>query len=503
MNLATNDVSKTPELEDIVISTDSAPNAVDDAATTTQDTPYTFPASGPGALVFNDLDPDTGDELRVVAITMPAHGTAALNEDGSVTYNPSAGFTGTDTFSYTVSDGLFGSSADVTMSVGLANRPPVAVDDAFVVSQGAVLAVPAGAGVLANDSDPDGGSMTAIMVTWPAHGTLTCNADGSFTYTPSAGWSGADSFTYRASDTLNSLSNIATASINVTPVNRAPSFVRGANQTVLEDAGARSVTGWATAISAGAASESGQALNFIVSNNNNALFSAQPAVDANGTPDLHARRERQRGRHGDGATARQRRHGQRRRRHQRGADLHHHGDGRERRAQLREGRQSDRLSDAGAQTVSGWATALQRRPGRRSRPDAQLHRQQQQQRAVLGAAGRRRERHADLHAAANANGFATVTVQAHDNGGTANGGVDTSAAQTFTITCRRQPCAELHQGRQPDRARGCRRADRHGLGDGDQRRRRQRSRPGAELHRQQQQQRAVLRPAGDRARTAR
>ena len=61
--------------------------------------------------------------------------------------------------------------------------------------------------------------------------------------------------------------------ITVTAVNDAPSFTKGANQTVNEDAAAQSVTGWATALSAGPANEAGQALNFNVSNNNNALFS--------------------------------------------------------------------------------------------------------------------------------------------------------------------------------------------------------------------------------------
>ena len=65
-------------------------------------------------------------------------------------------------------------------------------------------------------------------------------------------------------------------------MNDAPSFATGADQIVLEDAGAQTVTGWATAISAGPTDESGQALNFIVTNDNNALFSAQPSVAATG-----------------------------------------------------------------------------------------------------------------------------------------------------------------------------------------------------------------------------
>jgi hypothetical protein len=69
----------------------------------------------------------------------------------------------------------------------------------------------------------------------------------------------------------------------VTAVNDTPSFTKGGNQTSLEDAGAQTVNPWATAISAGPADEAGQTLAFTVSNDNNALFSAQPAVAANGT----------------------------------------------------------------------------------------------------------------------------------------------------------------------------------------------------------------------------
>src|SRR5207247_5972870 len=74
-----------------------------------------------------------------------------------------------------------------------------------------------------------------------------------------------------------------TFTITVTAVNDVPSFTKGADQTLLEDPGAQSVTAWATTISAGPANEATQTLNFIVSNNNTTLFSGQPAVSASGT----------------------------------------------------------------------------------------------------------------------------------------------------------------------------------------------------------------------------
>ena len=55
-------------------------------------------------------------------------------------------------------------------------------------------------GILANDTDPNGDALTAVLVTNPSHGTLTLNANGSFTYTPTAGYTGPDSFVYRARD---------------------------------------------------------------------------------------------------------------------------------------------------------------------------------------------------------------------------------------------------------------------------------------------------------------
>ncbi len=76
-------------------------------------------------------------------------------------------------------------------------------------------------GVLANDTDPDGDPLTAMVVTGPAHGGLTLNPNGSFTYTPAANYNGPDSFTYKAGDGT-AASNTATVAITVTAVNDPP-----------------------------------------------------------------------------------------------------------------------------------------------------------------------------------------------------------------------------------------------------------------------------------------
>ena len=105
----------------------------------------------------------------------------------------------------------------LTMTV-VPNEAPVAADDAYTTTQGVTLTV-AVPGVLANDTDGDGDPLTAVLDTDVASGTLTLNADGSFTYIPDAGFDGSDSFTYHANDGTDD-SNVATVTITV--LNTAP-----------------------------------------------------------------------------------------------------------------------------------------------------------------------------------------------------------------------------------------------------------------------------------------
>jgi VCBS repeat-containing protein len=137
------------------------------------------------------------------------------------------------------------------------------------------------AGLLANDVDHVGNPLVALLVSGPAHGTLTLNSNGTFSYTPNQDFYGTDSFSYMANDgSLNS--NVATVTITVNLVNHAPSFTKGSDQSISEGAGAQTVSGWATNISAGPSSESNQNLNFLVSADNPGLFAVQPAIDASG-----------------------------------------------------------------------------------------------------------------------------------------------------------------------------------------------------------------------------
>jgi hypothetical protein len=101
------------------------------------------------------------------------------------------------------------------------HHPPTAVNDSYIAVMNNPISVSAAAGVLANDTDIDGNPITAVVVSQPGHGSLVLNPDGSFTYTPSTGYFGADSFTYKDTDgTLDS--NVATVSLTVLRVYSSP-----------------------------------------------------------------------------------------------------------------------------------------------------------------------------------------------------------------------------------------------------------------------------------------
>jgi VCBS repeat-containing protein len=127
------------------------------------------------------------------------------------------------------------SDHDAVLARLLINHGPVAAADAgFVTDEDVALRVDAAHGVLANDSDVNNDALSAALVTGPAHGTLTLNADGSFVYLANANYNGADSFTYVASDGFGGTSAPTTVQLSVTAVNDAPVAAADA-ATVLED----------------------------------------------------------------------------------------------------------------------------------------------------------------------------------------------------------------------------------------------------------------------------
>lgn len=208
-----------------VASINDRPTATGEAYTATEDTALVI--ASPGVL-NNDVDVD-GDPLRAIRQTAPTHGSVTLNANGSFTYTPAANYNGPDSFTYVASDGVL-SSAPVTVNISVApvNDAPMAANNAYSTPQSTTLTVPA-RGVLANDSDPDGDAITAVLGTGPTNGTVVLNADGSFTYSPNPGYVGPDSFTYRAGDATLA-SALATVQLTVTPP-VAKFFVADADRT--------------------------------------------------------------------------------------------------------------------------------------------------------------------------------------------------------------------------------------------------------------------------------
>ena len=194
-----------------------APNASPDAYTLGKNSALSITAPG---LLANDLDLD-GDLITSLKVTDPAHGTVTVNTNGSFTYTPVSNYFGADSFTYLATDGASNSApATVSLTITNINRTPTAIDDSYAIGKNASLNITA-PGVLGNDSDLDGDALTAVKVSDPAHGSLTLNPNGSFTYTPVSNYFGADSFTYRASDgTTNSVA--ATVSLSITNINRTP-----------------------------------------------------------------------------------------------------------------------------------------------------------------------------------------------------------------------------------------------------------------------------------------
>src|SRR5205814_831729 len=178
-----------------ITAVNDAPAAHDDAATVAEDMAVSI------AVLANDSDPD-GDPLSVIGVGAPAHGTALANANGTISYTPHADFNGTDSFTYTISDG-HGETATATVSVTTTpeNDTPVAANDAAVTSEDTAVSI----AVLANDSDPDGDAP-------PFRCTALANANGTISYTPQANVNGTDSFTYSITDGHGST---ATATVHV------------------------------------------------------------------------------------------------------------------------------------------------------------------------------------------------------------------------------------------------------------------------------------------------
>ncbi|HVK07937.1 MAG TPA: tandem-95 repeat protein [Gemmataceae bacterium] len=213
-----------------VSAVNDAPTADDDQYVVDEDSSLSVPVlSG----VLNGDSDVEGSALTAQLVTNVQHGTLTFHPDGSFDYVPNPEYSGFDSFTYKANDGGLDSTvATVTLTVAPANDAPVANDDSFMIDEDGTLNISA-PGVTGNDTDLDGDPLTAVMVSDVAYGTLTLNANGSFTYVPGPNYNGADAFTYQLHDgTLDS--NTVTVFINVTPVNDSP-VVTGESYSTEED----------------------------------------------------------------------------------------------------------------------------------------------------------------------------------------------------------------------------------------------------------------------------
>lgn len=194
---------------------------------TSEEVTLTLPAPG---VLRNDTDAD-GDPLTASVVTTPTHGALTLDADGSFVYVPEKDFFGEDSFTYRAYDGSqYSAAVTCTIAVANVNDAPVAIEDTYTVVSDGSLTIDA-PGVLANDVDVDGDSPWVAANSDPSHGTVSIDSDGSFTYEPTAGYTGQDAFYYVPYDGHTYAAEWATVTIEVTGTPPAKTFSQIAGQS--------------------------------------------------------------------------------------------------------------------------------------------------------------------------------------------------------------------------------------------------------------------------------
>ena len=188
------------------------PNAVDDAVNTADETPVTV------NVLFNDSDAE-GQFLTVASFTQGAGGTVTGN-GGYLTYTPTAGFVGTDTFTYRLVDTQGAEdTATVTVTVEYVNDPPIVYADVATTPEDTAVTIHP----LANDSDPEGQALTldAVFPSTLGVAVITNAAAGTVVYTPNPNANGTDRFSYRVRD-AGGATSLAYVDVTIQPVNDPP-----------------------------------------------------------------------------------------------------------------------------------------------------------------------------------------------------------------------------------------------------------------------------------------
>ncbi len=176
-----------------------APVALGDTFTVTSE--RHFQSSFENSILANDYDYNR-DTLQVQLEDDVLHGELHLQADGTFSYRSDTGFLGIDSFRYHVFDGLEQSEPAAVKILVIAEASPVSGADEYMTEIGEELVVSAGDGVLSNDSDLNMDSLSALLADSTRFGMLVLDSDGSFDYLPEEGFSGLDSFSYRAFDGL-------------------------------------------------------------------------------------------------------------------------------------------------------------------------------------------------------------------------------------------------------------------------------------------------------------
>ncbi len=216
--------------------------AQDDHGTTPFNTPITM------CIKCNDNDPQ-GDAVGApVVISNPSNGTIVVNPNGTVTYTPNPGFTGTDMYTYYICDNgspIACDTADVYIDVTgipLSTNQTYANDDAYVTSVN--TPVPGSVGL--NDTDPQDHLVTFTQVSNPANGTVVFNTDGTFVYTPNNNYDGPDQFIYSKCDNgIPVVCDTATVYITIFKPNAALPAIMNQFDVIANDCNAR--LEWTTA----------------------------------------------------------------------------------------------------------------------------------------------------------------------------------------------------------------------------------------------------------------
>ena len=191
-------------------------------------------------VLANDTDIDD-QSLTAVVDTVPSNSSLVLNLDGTFTYTPNLDFNGPDSFIYLANDGIDSSDPIiVNLTVKPINDVPVVntdlISDAYSTAEDTTLSIGA-SGVLGNDGDADLADLpvpdeiVSVLVSLTSNGSLTLLGNGSFGYTPDPDYNGSDNFSYHGVDLAGEVSETATVSITINPVNDAPSATDDAAAT--------------------------------------------------------------------------------------------------------------------------------------------------------------------------------------------------------------------------------------------------------------------------------